>query len=438
MKHLTNFVKLLAEYVAFKSISTDSAYVSEIKKTVAWLTAQFQQNNFAVTILQGKSTNPVVFAEHHISNDLETVLIYGHYDVQPAIIEDGWKADPFVLREEEGLLIARGVVDNKGQNLIHIFTIFELIKKGNLKYNIKFLIEGNEETANPDMTELVKENADMLKSDFIMISDGEVIGSTPVIEASLRGGGNLTLTLRTAKDDLHSGLYGGAVPNASLEMIHVLYRIFRSEERISIPGFYEGVDAITEQQRKANLEMENKKDFQTLAGVKKITTNEGFLTQVGLMPTIEITGLSSGYTGEGYKNAIPATATVKLNFRLVASQDPAVFVEKFEKFIQKNIPEYVTYDIALTKTYPAIKVNLSNPKLTEVMELQEKVYGEKSFIKYVGGGIPVVSDFKEVLGADTLLIPLCNDDCHMHGVEENFTLDLIQKGLDFSELFFSI
>ena len=182
---MKNFTQLLSKYISFKSVSTDLSFKDEVDKAVFWLKKLFSEAGFEVTLLQGGSTNPVVFATLHLSDDFETVLVYGHYDVQPAEKKDGWETEPFDLLEKNGRLYGRGVVDNKGQNLIHIYSVIELLKSGELEYNVKFMIEGNEETGNPDMSDLVKKHIQKLECDIVIISDGEIVGKSPSIESSL-------------------------------------------------------------------------------------------------------------------------------------------------------------------------------------------------------------------------------------------------------------
>ena len=434
-KNFELFKQLFPAYIGFKSISTDSAYAGDILKQVEWLGSLFAENGFRVEILKGPNTNPVVFAEHHISNDLKTVLIYGHYDVQPADMEKekGWKADPFILREENGRYIGRGAVDNKGQNLIHIATAITLIEEGRLGCNLKFLIEGNEETGNDDLAGLVTKYSDFLSSDEIIISDGEIAGDTPTIEETLRGGGNLTLTYKTSENDLHSGLYGSGVPSSAKELVSLLSKMLLPDGTVTIPGFYDSVDAITPEQTRRNLALLDISNPVEAGTVKALIGEHDFHTMVGIWPAVEISGITSGYTGTGYKNIIPGTATAKINFRLVASQKPETFVELFEKYVKDNTPDYVDYAVKVDKMYNPVKVSVDSPTVQRIMELQEKIYGVKPVIKNVGGGSPVVADFKTILGADAILLSLGNDDCNMHGTEENFRMDLIEKGLMLSE-----
>lgn len=435
-----NYKKLLSEYVALKSISTDKAFVPEIQKTVSKLSDLFKNNGFMVDILKGPNSNPVVLASHTVSKDLETVLVYGHYDVQPAAKEDGWSSDPFTLSEKNGRLIGRGVVDNKGQFLIHVYTVLELIKQNKLKYNVKFLIEGNEETANEDMGKLIAKNKAKMTCDYVMISDGELASGRPVVEYSLRGGFNLTLKYTTAKTNLHSGIFGGTIPNAAFELSKFLSKLHDSKNKVTVPGFYEGVDKITKEQVASNKKLlKNKKEVFELSGAKALLMESGmdFYTQTGLRPTLQITGIKTGYIGDGYANIVPATAEARINFRTVRSQNEDKILSAFKKYVAKNTPKYVSYEISHTEPYKSVKVNINSEKVKEVKKLLAKAYEDEVLIKPVGGGIPVVSDFKDVLGKDTLLISLGNDDCNMHGVDENFNIELAKKGLKFSELFFS-
>lgn len=438
--NLTAFKKQLAEFISFKSISTDPLYKPEIQKTTDWLKSTFETNGFEVDIWNGPNSNPIVCAKYEVSPELETVMVYGHYDVQPADKSDGWFKDPFTVHEANGKLYARGIVDNKGQVFVHMHTVFELIKKDNLKYNVIFLIEGNEETSNEDIGNLVLENKDNLQVDYIMVSDGELTGENPAIEYALRGGFNCKIVYKTALNNLHSGIYGGVVPNPVVELSKFLNGIFNDDGSIALDFFYTDVDKPSAQEltsnKKVPLTVESVKE---VTGVKKVfsESNYDLATQIGLRPTIQPTGIIAGYVGEGYANIIPSSAEVRINFRTVCSQDSKRILEQFNDYVLNNSPEYVDVEFSHSNTYEAIKIDISSPKVKEVSELLAKAYGVPTLQKPVGGGIPVVTDFKEVLGIDTLLVPFGNDDCNMHGVNENFTIDLLEKALAFSKLFFS-
>ena len=435
----TTYIELLREYVAFKSISTDLAFKNDMEKTVDWLTFVFTNYGFKVESWKTECANPVVYARYEVSPKAETVLVYGHYDVQPAEKEDGWTDEPFKLAVRKGKLFARGVVDNKGQNLIHIVTVGELIKQDKLKYNVIFMIEGNEETSNPEMTKLVLQKKNKLQTDYIIISDGEIIGKTPTIEASLRGGFNMTVQVQTAPSNLHSGIFGGTIPNSANELSKVLAGLFDKNNKITVPGFYDGVPVISPTTKKILRSIKTDKEIMKLAGVKALTPEKGLdhFTQTGLRPTLQVTGIKTGYIGEGYANIVPANAEARINVRCVGKQNPEKVFQKIADHIKKQLPAYVKTTITRTECSDPVVVDVESKSAKEVRGLLKKAYGIEPIVHYVGGGIPIVSDYKKTLGKDTLLISLGNDDCNMHGIDENFTVDLVKKGLKFSELFFS-
>ena len=415
------------------------AYKGEINKTVDWLTLILKEYGFTIEIWPGKVSNPVVFASLVVSPELPTVLVYGHYDVQPAALEDGWKSDPFELTTRNGRLYARGIVDNKGQNLTHIVTVGELHKAGKLAYNVKFFIEGNEETSNPEIPELVKKMKDKLTADHIMISDGEITGNSPTIETSLRGGFNMTVTLTTGTTNLHSGLFGGAVPSSSYELTKILSGLFDKNNKVTIAGFYNDTPNVSAKVKGSNKKIQSEKDIRKIAGVKSLLTEKGmdFFTQTGLRPTIQITGIKTGYIGEGYANIVPAQAEVRLNVRLTGTQKPNLVFAQIVKYLKDNTPKYAKLDISRSDFSHPVFLNVDRPESMHVRKLLKQAYGKEPIVKYVGGGIPIVSDFKTILKKETLLVSLGNDDCNMHGLDENFKVDLVKKGLEFSRLFFS-
>ncbi|HKB88826.1 MAG TPA: M20/M25/M40 family metallo-hydrolase [Patescibacteria group bacterium] len=435
-----NYKKLLAEFVSFKSVSTDPKYLDEIEKTVLWLKNLLSENKFEVKIIKGKNSNPLVFGSFNVSKKLKTVLIYGHYDVQPANKEDGWKSDPFTVYEKGRKLIARGIIDNKGQILAHIVTVVQLIKEGKLAYNVKFLIEGNEETGNDGMATLMLKNRNLLKCDVVLVSDGELTNNKPTIEVSLRGGFNCTLTYKTGKSNLHSGIWGGVVPNAATELSKFLSKLTNADNSIAFKEFYRGMDKVTKKQIENNVNLVKEGgDIKKLAGVNKLIfpKNVDFYSQTGLYPTLQVTGINAGYTEIGYANIVPFKAEAKINVRLVASQRPEVIAKALAKFIKANTPKHVDYSLSFNGMHRPVKVNSKNEFMETAIKTLNNVYKTKVNYKNVGGAIPFVGDVKKILGVDTLLIPLVNEDCNMHGTDENFDIDLAQKALEFSQAFLS-
>lgn len=439
-KQLKEFKENLSKIIKFKSISTDSSYKKEIQKTVDALVLLFKINGFKTKLLNGKMTNPYIFAEYKAGSGRKTILVYGHYDEMPSDDPLKWVGEPFSLTERNGRLYGRGVIDNKGQFTIHLTAVSELIKNRKLNYNVKFILEGNEETGNDEIAQVIKRYKKLLKCDFVLVSDGEMLDDKPTIEAGFRGGTNLTLKYTTANGDVHSGLYGGAIPNAAHELSNVIAKFYGKNNKVMIPGFYEGVDKISKEEYENNKVLKfSAGKMSRLTGIKAFKCEKGinFFSQTGLRPMLTVSGMKSGYIGEGYNNIVPSFAEARINFRFVASQDPKNVIKAFGEFVKKNTPNYVKCEIKHSGSYEALKINVRTKTIYDIKMLLEKVYGEKVLYRYVGGSIPVIGTFVEILKKEVISIPFANEDCNMHGVNENFKLDLAEKALKFSKALFS-
>ncbi|MFH1898994.1 MAG: M20/M25/M40 family metallo-hydrolase [Patescibacteria group bacterium] len=440
-KNLINkFKENLGGIIKYKSISTDKAYKQEMKKTVEALETLFKRNGFKTQVLKGKTTNPYVYAGLNIDKNKKTILIYGHYDEMPVGDTNKWVGDPFKLTEKNGRLYGRGVIDNKGQFLIHFTAVTELAKNNNLKYNVKFLLEGNEETGNTEIAEVIRVNRKLLSCDFVLISDGETTANRPTIEAGFRGGSNVTLGFKTAKGDVHSGLYGGAIPNAAHELSILISKFYDKNNKVAIPGFYEGLDKPTKSELLNNKSLKfSSLKLKELTGIKSLKCEKGidFFTQTGLRPMLTVSGMKSGYTDEGYNNIVPCYAETKINFRFAASQDPRKILSDFKKFVMRNKPSYVSCEINVSSSWPALKMATKTKLVENIKKILEEVYKEKVAFRFVGGSIPVIGFFKSILKTQVVSIPLANEDCNMHGTNENFKLKLVEKALEFSTSFFA-
>lgn len=437
MEIYKKYKELLAEFIALKSISTDPEFANDISATAQWLQNKFDDHEFSSSVIEGYG-NPLVVASYEADPEFEWVMVYGHYDVQPAKFEDGWESDPFVLSQKDGKFVARGVVDNKGQVLIHMASVFDLIQKGALKKNVVFLIEGDEETGGPGIGRWLRENKSKYQVSHVMISDGEM-PYQPVMTASFRGTFNVTIKLKTAKNSLHSGLFGGCVPNAAEELSKLIAKFNDSEYVSLVDGFFEGQEDVTDYELQLSKAMdESRKGVFAHTGIQKFFSGDkGFSHKLGFISMLTVTGMKSGYIGDGYSNIVPNTAEAKINFRIAAGSDTKKVWEVFKNFVIANVPNYVDLELDEPEelTQP-VKVDVTSREHQKVMKLLEDIYGQKVLVEYCGATIPVVVDFKEVFGVDPLLVSLANDDCNMHGVNENFDIELIKKGLEFSEAYF--
>jgi acetylornithine deacetylase/succinyl-diaminopimelate desuccinylase-like protein len=433
------YLTLLSQFIIFRSISTNPQYIWEINACADWLIDIFEKNNFETKLITGYG-NPLVYSSYHHDDALPTLLIYGHYDVQPADQDDGWQSDPFVLTEHDGRYVARGAVDNKGQVMIHIATVLEAItNKHTLRYNIKFLIEGDEETWSPHISQALIDHQELLACDYVLVSDGEIIGNhTPTMVAGFRGWANLTLTLQTAKTNLHSGLYGNIAPSASHEAAKFIAKLYNDNNHITIPGRYDDIAPIT-----PDIVANNKLvpfDFaatQAITGIQALATPHGYdpVTANGLLPTIQVSGIQSGYTAMGYNNIIPGSALVKINFRFAPGQDPALKIRQFEEFVKKELPDYVSRQIQTSDPYSAITIQIYNKFNKQVSEVLSEVYNKQTVVRYCGAAVPITGLFQDILKATVAIADLGNEDCNMHGVNENFDLTCVEKGLQFSKKF---
>jgi acetylornithine deacetylase/succinyl-diaminopimelate desuccinylase-like protein len=436
MDLLTKYKSLLNDFISFKSISTDANFSGQCKQTAEWLINLFNESGFETKLIEGFG-NSLVYAEYNKDQSLETCLIYGHYDVQPAAISDGWKSDPFTVYEEGSRIYARGIVDNKGQVLIHIANVLSLIESGNLKYNIKFIIEGDEESGSEEIEKFFEEHASILKSDFVLISDGELTMGHPTIDIGFRGIINSTLELTTSAKDNHSGLYGGSIPNAANVLSQILSKMHDEKGVLRLPGLNNNPE-VSDEIIQNNLNIPFYYDeFKSNTGAK-VRLNENnidFYTQVGVITSAEVTSLTSGYLGEGYRNAIPGKAIAKINFRLSPFHKTEELESAFTNFLKVAVPEFAEFKITFDQKSEAINLKEESDYISQAKVLLKDIYGKESFYRYCGAIVPIAGLFKQYLKIPVLDIGLGNEDCNMHGANENFEIETLKRGLEFSSKF---
>ena len=429
------YYELTNKALSYQSISTDTVYKPQIKECAMWYKSLLESMNMTVEVIEGYG-NPLVYASYIHNNTLPTCLIYGHYDIQPADISDGWKANPYSIYEENGKLYGRGVVDNKGQTMIHIAVLEELIRTHALQYNIKLLLEGDEESGSGALDRFLEDYKDTLKADFMMVSDGELALDYPCLELGFRGSMNCTLSIRTLSDDLHSGAYGNAAPNAAQVLAYLLSTLYNKEQKeVLVDGFYDDIvdDILIDSASKTPFDEAHFKEYSG----SKVLLDSRFYYSVGLKPTLQISTLQSGYMGTGYRNGIPAVATAKINIRAIPSADPKTLYNKLSTHLQKHCPDYATMTLAGTDSASGCLLDASDTYSMRAKDALETAYNKPIAYKYCGGTLPIATDIQRLYGIPQLYIPLANEDCGMHAANENFDIELIHKGLDFSKRFFS-
>jgi acetylornithine deacetylase/succinyl-diaminopimelate desuccinylase-like protein len=379
--------------------------------------------------------HPIVVARNAHRTDRKTVLIYGHYDVQPVDPLALWQNPPFEPEIREGKIWARGATDNKGQMLAHILGVEKTLREqGELPVNLIFLFEGEEEIGSPNLAPFLREHREALRCDVIAVSDtGMVAPGVPTMGYGLRGIACAEVTLRGPKGDLHSGIYGGAVANPATAIARLVASLHDSNGKILVDGFYDDVRPLEawESDMWKKIPGVADADFLAVTGSPSVFGEEGYSSaeRVWARPTAEVNGIGGGYQGEGSKTVLPAEAFAKFSFRLVPDQDPKDILEKVRAHFEKHCPVGVSIDIYIGHDG---KPYLADPHSADGKAAQRALtaaFGSEPVLIREGGSIPIIQSFREILGADTLLLGLALPDCQIHAPNENFPVANFEAGI---------
>jgi acetylornithine deacetylase/succinyl-diaminopimelate desuccinylase-like protein len=425
----------LYEFLRMPSISTGDANKKDIANAAAFVVKQLKQAGMK-NVKQFKTKgHPVVYGEWLGAKDAPTVLVYGHYDVQPVEPVSLWDTAPFEPTVRDGKIFARGSADDKGQVFIHFKVIEAFLKtRGKLPVNVKVIVEGEEEIGSPNLAEFVKNNTKKLACDTILISDTNMLGlKKPSMTYGLRGLTYLEVTVKSTSGDLHSGTFGGGVANPIQVLSEMLVQCKSPKTgKISIPGFYDDVVPLSKKER-AELGKVPHSDKQWLKGIgAKNTFGEAHYTtteRTGCRPTFEINGIWGGHTGDGVKTVLPSKAQAKVSMRLVANQDPMKIAKAFTKHFKSIAPNTVTVDVKMYE-------NNGHPSLTPIdskgMEAAssaiKKVYKKAPFLTREGGSIPVVADMQQLLKVEPVLLGFGLPDDNLHAPNEKMDIAQIVNG----------
>lgn len=431
----------LKTLLAIPSVSTDPERRPEVQRCAQEVARQMKEAGLnSVEVLETPG-HPAVYGEYIVDPNKTTALIYGHYDVQPEDPIELWTSPPFEPTERDGKLYARGATDDKGQFLCHIKAVAGLLEdEKSLPINLKFLIEGEEEIGSPHLAPFLEQNKEKLKADVLVVSDSAMYGpDQPSIVYGLRGLAYLQIDLQGADSDLHSGVFGGAVPNPALELCKILAQLKDHEERVTVPGFYDKVEDMTAQERAAYAELEfDPEEFARSVGVNELTPEAGYTALEGrtARPTLEVNGLLSGYTGEGAKTVLPAKAMAKISCRLVPNQDPAEIAQLVEDHIRKLCPSSMKCKVRqMHGGHPWITPP-DHPALEAAARAVRKVFNKEPVRLREGGSIPIVIDFQKILGLPGILLGYGLNDENLHAPDEHFRIDNFYKGIEISKALF--
>jgi acetylornithine deacetylase/succinyl-diaminopimelate desuccinylase-like protein len=434
--HAERFRHELQEFLRIPSLSGDPAHAADVKRAAEWLAAQLHAMGVTTAKVMPTKGHPVVYGEWMGAGaDKPTVLIYGHYDVVPANIEDGWDSPPFEPVEKDGKIYARGATDDKGQTFIHFKALESYIEtNGGPPVNVKFLIEGEEEVSSPNLAPFIKNNQSLLKADVCVISDSSMPSiQQPAITHSLRGMTYAQVEVEGPKEDLHSGFWGGATHNPTLALVEILSKLYNPDHTIAVPGFYDDVVSLTTEERKMIAKTTLTEEQFTEAtrtpgswGDKKYTIRE----RVSARPSLDINGLWGGYSGPGPKTIIPAKAGAKLSSRLVANQDPEKIYSLLEKYIKSIAPSTVKVKVSLlTKGKPAL-IPFDLPEMQAASRAYEKAWGHKPVFTRGGGSIPIVADIYEMMKIPVVMMGYGLDSDGLHGPNEHYSIEMFHRGIE--------
>lgn len=395
--------------------------------------ANWGLDNVAVMPTAG---HPVVYGEWLGAGvDQPTMLVYGHYDVVPALMEDGWHTDPFEPVEKDGKIYARGATDDKGQLFIHIKALESYLKTaGPAPINVKFLLEGEEEVSSPNLVPFIKENLDLLSADLCVISDSSMRSiDEPAILHSLRGMTYVEMDVHGPTDDLHSGLWGGAAHNPALALVEILGKLYNPDNTIAVPGFYDDVVPLTTEERAMIAKTDlTEEQYKASTGVPAIwgDAHYNIRERIAARPTLDINGMWSGWTGPGPKTIIPSKASAKFSSRLVGNQDPDKIFELIKSYIESITPPTVTVDVRLLTTGKAALFPFDTPEMKAASRAYEEGWGATPIFTRGGGSIPVVAEIADLMGIPVVMMGYGLDDDGLHSPNERFSIEMFHRGIE--------
>lgn len=428
------YLEELKQYLAIPSVSALPEHAADVRRCAEWTADHLRNVGLQNVRIIDTPGHPVVYGDWLNAPGAPTVLIYGHYDVQPVDPVDQWISPPFEATVRDNELFARGATDDKGQLFVHIKAIeAHLSQAGTLPVNVRVVFEGEEEIGSPNLDQFIREHKDELACDVVVISDSPMFEKgVPSICYGLRGLSYFQVDLRGTTTDLHSGSFGGAVANPAFVLAQILSGMKDRGGHIKIPGFYDDVRELSEREREEFKRLPfNEKHYRKGLGAPKLHGETGFTTleRVWARPTFEVNGLLAGFSGEGAKTVIPATAMAKVSMRLVPNQDPDKIAALFEDHIQKIAPKSVELKVTRMHGGKPWMTELDNRFVQAASRAIEQGFGRTPVFTREGGSIPVVSTFQSELNAPTVLFGIGLPDENAHAPNEKLDLDNFYGGI---------
>lgn len=433
-KNKDRFISELISLLKIPSISADSTYKNHVVKAAEAVKQSLIEAGADGAELCETKGFPVVYAEKIIDPKKPTVLVYGHYDVQPADPLELWDSPPFEPIIKEGKIYARGAADDKGQMYMHVKAFEFMMQTNQLPCNIKFIIEGEEEVGSISLGDFISNNKDKLAADIILISDTSMLSmENPSITTGLKGLSYLEVEVTGPNRDLHSGLYGGAVGNPINILCEMIASLKDENNRICIPGFYDQVVEASEEERALIAKTPfNLEEYKAKLDIEEVQGENGFSTieRTGIRPTLDVNGIWGGYIGEGAKTVLPSKAYAKISMRLVPNQTDEEISVKFKKYFESIAPKAVKVDVKPHHGATPYVMPIDIPEYQAASEAMEKSFGKTPVPVRAGGSIPIVALFEEVLGLKSILLGFGLDTDAIHSPNEHFGIENFMKGIE--------
>jgi acetylornithine deacetylase/succinyl-diaminopimelate desuccinylase-like protein len=436
LNNAPRFREQLKELLRIPSVSTMPEYAEDVKRAAAWLVADLQRIGFDRAEAIATAGHPIVYGEWLGAGDnAPTVLVYCHYDVQPADIADGWDTPPFEPVERDDKIYARGAVDSKSHVVAQLKAAEALLATGHSPVNIKLLFEGEEETSSANLAAFVAHNRERLKADVCVICDGSMADrEQPAMAYSLRGIVAMELEVFGPRQDLHSGHYGGTVHNPIQALAEIIAQLHNPDGSVAVPGFYDDVMSLDDAER-ADLESALPWIDAEWHSVAAAPQSWGELQynlheRIGARPTLEINGIAGGFAAEGFKTVLPAKALAKISCRLVANQQPERIYQLVKNYIAEIAPPTVRTEMRLHSTGEPALVDRNSLAVQAAMNAYEKAWGKRPFLTREGGSVPIVVDLQRALQSPMVFMAFGYKGCGAHGPNEHVYLDMWRKGID--------
>ena len=439
-EHKDRFLSELIELLKIPSISADPAYAEDVKKAAEFIVTQFESLGVDRVTTYPTEGNPIVYAEKLIDPSLPTVLVYGHYDVQPPDPLDLWDSPPFEPVIKDDKIYARGACDDKGQFYMHFKAMEIMNANGGVPCNVKFLIEGEEEVGSKHLEPFVREYAEMLACDTVLVSDTSMVANdVPSLTVGLRGLSYVEVEVTGPNRDLHSGVYGGAVDNPINTLCEMIASLKDENMHITIPGFYDDVVELTDAERAKMAEKPfNYGEYCADLEIGATRGEKGYsvIEQISIRPTLDVNGIWGGYTGEGAKTVLPSKAYAKISMRLVPNQKSDEIAQLFKKHFESIAPESVKVNVKLLHGGEAAVTPLDNPAVKAAFAAMKESFGKEAIPTREGGSIPIVALFQDVLEAPTVLMGFGLDSDAIHSPNEHYGIFNYLIGIETIPLFY--